>query len=111
MAGRWRKGCNERHQKHPKLIEMRWLRDTVQLVRSVRKHSGEEQMGQPETEELRYDFAAIEFMDGEWDRFYKIWLDLAVRHTHERGSNRVELKDAEGTLEAAVKALLKDQGR
>ena len=90
---------------------MRWLRDIVRLARSVRKHPGEEQMGQPESKELRYDFAAIEFMDGAWDRFYEIWLDLAVRHTHGRGSNRVELEDAERTLEAAVKALLKDKGQ
>ena len=66
--------------------------------------SNEEDMkGAPKSVEFGYSFEAIDFLDDEAKRLYRIWLDIATHHTRSGGRSSVTLDDVKATMDAALK--------
>ena len=56
-----------------------------------------------ESEELGYSFEAIDFLDDESKRLYRIWLDAAIDHTRADGRYSVTLNDLKATRGDALR--------
>ena len=66
--------------------------------------SNEEGMkGAPRSEEFGYSFEAIDLLDDESKRLYRIWLDVATERTRAGGRNSVTLDDVRATMSDAIK--------
>ena len=66
----------------------------------------EDLKGAPKSEELVYSFEAIDFLDDETKRLYRLWLDVAIGHTRAGGRNSVTLDDVKATMNDALEKLL-----